>query len=181
MANSPDKSNRHDEFIELITRHHSQLYGYIFAVLRNDDEAEELHQQTILALWRKFGDFQPGTDFSRWAIRVTRFELLRFMRLKSRNPSPIDGILLSEITATDSFREDHWRTESRRLALSHCMERLSDSDRRLLEDCYQQNSSIRQVAKAIGRPAQSVYNSLSRIRTSLFFCITRTLRLEEEA
>ena len=64
---------RTEEFVELSSSHQRQLLGYIFTLVGNMDDAEDLLQQTNLILWRKFDDYQPGTDFIRWACYVAAF------------------------------------------------------------------------------------------------------------
>ena len=51
--------DRHNLFAELITTHQSQLYGYIFALVRNRDDAADLFQSVCVVLWKKFDSFKP--------------------------------------------------------------------------------------------------------------------------
>ena len=57
---SMTEQDRHNSFVELLTRHQSQLYGYIFALVRNREDAADLFQSVGLILWRKFDSFRPG-------------------------------------------------------------------------------------------------------------------------
>jgi DNA-directed RNA polymerase specialized sigma24 family protein len=54
--------NRHNLFSELIARYQSELYGYIFAVVRNWEDADDLFQSICVVLWRKFESFRPGSE-----------------------------------------------------------------------------------------------------------------------
>ena len=67
-----NEQQRHDLFSELIARHQSELYAYIFAIVRNWDDADDLYQSTCLVLWRKFESFRPGTSFFSWARQMRR-------------------------------------------------------------------------------------------------------------
>lgn len=44
------EQDRHNLFVELITRHQSELYGYIFAVVRNREDADDLYQSVGMTL-----------------------------------------------------------------------------------------------------------------------------------
>ena len=57
--------------------------------------------------------------------------------------------------------------------LVECMDKLSEADRHLIHLCYAEEQAITQIAEELGRPVQSVYNSLFRIRRTLFDCIQR--------
>ena len=57
-------------FTDLLHESRSRLYGYIYALVQNQADAEDLFQETTLCLWQKFEEFEQGTDFGRWATRV---------------------------------------------------------------------------------------------------------------
>ena len=44
------------EFARLLREAHRELFGFIFAMLQNRADAEDVYQQTALVLWRKFAD-----------------------------------------------------------------------------------------------------------------------------
>ncbi|MHC4875766.1 MAG: sigma factor-like helix-turn-helix DNA-binding protein, partial [Planctomycetota bacterium] len=66
----------------------------------------------------------------------------------------------------------------RRSALSECLKKLRPGDRELIQQRYAPGSSGRDVAESLGRPMNSVYQSIGRIRKSLFECINRRLSTE---
>jgi RNA polymerase sigma-70 factor, ECF subfamily len=168
---------RTEEFVELLSSHQRQLLGYIFTLVRNMDDAEDLLQQTNLVLWRKFDEYRSGTDFIRWACCVAHLEVLSFLRRKRRDPLRLDERLLLHLAdrRLDRARlHDHYRD-----ALQRCMERLSAADRQLLGVCYGGTSSIKEIAAKLNRSADSVYHSLQRIRRVLFDCITCAVAQED--
>ena len=61
------------------------------------------------------------------------------------------------------------------MALAGCMKKLRERDKDLLEACYGRSAGVREVARARGRSAQSIHNSLRRIRRALFECVRRSL------
>jgi RNA polymerase sigma-70 factor (ECF subfamily) len=58
-----NEQKRHDLFTQLITHHQSDLYAYIFAIVRDWEDASDLFQSVCLVLWRKFELFQPNSSF----------------------------------------------------------------------------------------------------------------------
>ena len=63
MVSPMNEQDRHNLFSELITRHQSQLYAYIFAIVRNQQDADDLYQSVCLILWRKFDIISAGQQF----------------------------------------------------------------------------------------------------------------------
>lgn len=171
--------NHHQEFVELLARHRTQLFGYLYALVRNLDDAEDLYQQTSLVLWRKFDQFQPDTSFVHWACATARLEFRNFLRKQRPGRLYFSDDLQSEL-ATIEAEIGLTEIDSRREALATCLDKLSSSDRTLIEQCYgdSDRNNIKQVAESLGRSAQSVYDALSRIRNALFRCVERTLSRE---
>src|SRR5689334_25139454 len=72
-------------FSELVSAHRSRVFGYIYAMLHNMSDAEDIYQQTTLLMWQKFADFQPGTDFGSWALRIAYYNIKNFQRSTRRH------------------------------------------------------------------------------------------------
>jgi RNA polymerase sigma-70 factor (ECF subfamily) len=162
------------EFAARLASHQSQLFGYIYSLVRNLDDADDLFQQTSLVLWDKFDQFDPSRSFVGWACGVARYEVLNFLRSRSRHRLYFsDELNLALIEAQESLEQE--QIEERRDALAGCMKKLRTRDQDLLEACYGRSVGIRDVALARGRSAQSVHNSLRRIRRALFECVRRSL------
>ncbi len=75
---APGSSARKAEFAEQLARHHGQLLGYIYSLVRDLDDAEDLFQQTSLVLWDKFDQFDRSRSFVAWACGVARYEVTEF-------------------------------------------------------------------------------------------------------
>jgi RNA polymerase sigma-70 factor (ECF subfamily) len=162
------------EFAELLARHQGQLLSYIYSLVRNLDDADDLFQQTSLVLWDKFDQFDRERAFVGWACGVARYEVLNFVRARSRDRVRFsDELSLALIEAQEELEQEG--LEERRTLLAGCMKKLRDRDKDLLETCYGRSTGVKDVARARGRSPQSVHNSLRRIRRSLFECVRRSL------
>lgn len=169
-----------DQFVDLVTPCQSQLLGYLYAILRNRQDAEDVLQQTYLELWRKFDQYDPGQSFFGWARQFARIQAIQFLR-KSRRHRLQFSTALIDILADEILAEpQQYQQESARLrSLRTCMGRLKQSDQQLVRQCYRDRHTFRQVAEMLGRSPQSLGNSLRRIRTTLLQCIQRTLAAED--
>ena len=170
-----------NEFLRLVTLYQSQLYGYLHAMLHNMADTEDVMQNTVVVLWKKFDQFEPGSNFLHWSMRTARFEALKFQRAWRRDKRFFSEELVSELSEGPFGSAGEELVESRRTALVGCMQKLDDRDRRLLDICYKSGSTISAAAAQYGRSAQSICNSLRRIRQILFACIERTLARGDEA
>jgi RNA polymerase sigma-70 factor, ECF subfamily len=167
-------ADRRSEFAESLRDNQSRLYGYIHALVRDLDDADDLFQQTTIILWNKFGEYDRSRSFLSWACGVARFEVSNFLRTRGRQKLYFtDDLNLLLIEAYDRVPKDEM--DERREALGQCVNKLRDRDRELLRECYGDRAGIGTAAGKRGRSSQSVYNSLRRIRRALYECIERTL------
>jgi RNA polymerase sigma-70 factor (ECF subfamily) len=175
-----DRATDQDEFLRFVTRYQGQLYAYLYALLHNMPDSEDVLQNTIVVLWKKFDQFEPDSNFLHWAMRTAHYEALRFQRTMRRDRRFFSEALVTRLTEGPfgEVRED--LSLCRTQALSGCMQKLTDRDRSLLQVCYHTGATISAIALERGRSVQSVCNSLRRIRQSLFECIERTLAKGEE-
>ena len=169
-------SDQKAEFAALLARHQSQLFGYIYSLVRDLDDADDLFQQTSLVLWDKFDLFDPSRSFVGWACGVARYEVLNFLRSRSRNRLYFsDELNLALIEAQENLDEERLEERLATLRLAGCMNKLRERDKDLLEACYSRSAGVRDVALTRGRSAQSIHNSLRRIRRALFDCVRRSM------
>jgi RNA polymerase sigma-70 factor, ECF subfamily len=167
---------REEEFIRLLGQHRSQLLGYLFCMLRNFPDAEDVFQQMSLTLWGKFDEFAPGTNFASWATTVARNKALTHLRSRRRESARFSDQVLDELADMDVWSAP--RHEQQLAALSECQDKLSEVDRSLLRQCYGESAKICEVAGHVGRPVASVYSRLAKIRRVLYQCIQRSVSRE---
>ena len=165
-----------DEFVQLFTKSQRTLYLHILSMIPNPIDAEEILQETNMVIWNKFHAFQMGTNFLAWARRIATFEVLRFRERKARDKHRFSDefveLIAQEIETDDAFREE------RRTALMKCLDKLRPKDRELIGQRYSPGQSGRGLAESLGRPANSVYQSLGRIRRALLECVQRQVSAE---
>jgi RNA polymerase sigma-70 factor (ECF subfamily) len=166
--------NRRERFAEHLHQNRARLFGYIHTIVRNLADADDVFQQTALALWRRFDAYDPDRSFLHWALGVARLEAVDWLRKRARDrlrfSDDLTEILLEAFAALPESE-----VSDRQAALPGCVDKLPEADRGLLIECYQRDSDVASVAARLGRSAPSVHNSLRRIRGLLLDCIERTL------
>jgi RNA polymerase sigma-70 factor, ECF subfamily len=172
------------DFLPLLLACQPKLRSFIFALVPHWHDADEIYQETSLVLWEKFGQYQAGTNFSAWACKIAHNKVVNYRSrraVKSRlfSDAFVDAVADERIGRTDCLgnRRDDW--DDRRQALAGCCEKLRPTDRELLDRCYQSATTVKEVAEELGRPADTIYKSLKRIREVLYRCVRRTLAQED--
>ena len=166
-----------DEFLALYKNCEHRLFGYLMAMLGNPDDAEDVSQETLLALWQSFGDFQPGTSFYAWARKVAYHRVLIYRRHRQRQGVPWNESFFAAVEEICSRQDD--RLTQYLQFLDQCIAKLSESDREILQLRFQPQRTIKSVAEHLRRPADTVYKALVRIYHWLAQCVERAAAIEE--
>lgn len=164
------------EFVQLFTRHQRRLFLHILAQVSHPVDAEEILQETNVIAWSKFHQFQLGTNFLAWVAQIATFEIMKYRSRRRRERLQFSEEFLDAIAEESIARADE--LEARRAALVHCIQKLRDKDRELIQQRYAPGESGKGLAETLGRPANSVYQSLGRIRRTLLECVERKLAAE---
>ena len=160
-------------FIREFTAHQRRLYLLILAQLPRPAEAEEVLQNANVVLWSKREQFEEGTNFFAWAAQVCRFEILKARRRHARSKLRFSDEFLDAVA--DEVERRGEELEERRHALAACLQKLRRKDRELIQARYEPGVSGDELAERLGRPANSVYQSVGRIRRVLGECIEREM------
>lgn len=170
-AEAPDA-----EFIQLFTRAQRRLYLFILSQVADPVDAEEILQEANLVIWRKCQEFELGTNFQAWVNRIARLEILKYRERLHRSRLTFSDEFVRRVA--EEAPTELEQLQERRRALSHCLNKLREKDRELIQRRYAPGENGKSVAQALGRPVNSVYQSLGRIRRTLLECMRRYLTAE---
>jgi len=166
-----------DAFARLFAKHDRWLFSYLVTLLGSPAHAEEVFQDVCVILWREHEKFELGTDFVKWVAVIAHNQVRRFRRQHKRSTYQLSDEACERVAAAAIERANLF--DDRREALRDCLGKLPAEDRRLVQLCYDESTqSIKTTANRMGRPVNTVYKALNRIRRVLHECIDRTLATE---
>jgi RNA polymerase sigma-70 factor (ECF subfamily) len=168
MKTPPKESTA--EFIQLLTTHQSRLYAYAFSLLGHREQAQEVMQETNIIMWRKADQFQLGTNFGAWMMKIAYYQVLEHRRKLNRQALfVVDEDFLSELAEEAKVSTEH--IEEQQMALHACLAKLPDRQRELIRRRYSDGASIKSVASQIGSAVSAVKQTLFRARCNLIECV----------
>jgi RNA polymerase sigma-70 factor (ECF subfamily) len=171
------QSSKVNEFMAKLAAHQRRLYQYIFALLPRHHDADDVMQNTLVVLWEKFGEFDPATSFYAWARRIAYLQAQNYRRQSTRMAAVLDETAFEQIAARIESYSDV--LQARQDAMTRCAEKLGAADRLLLNLRYRPGATVKDIARQLGRPANSVCKSLGRIRRALWDCISAEMAAGE--
>lgn len=155
--------------VTLVTGVQNRLYAYFLAVTGDPDAAGDLLQETNVVLCKKVDQFEPGTDFGAWAIRIARYEALDYRRRLGRDRHVFDDDVAHQIadTAADSSADIDDQVQ----ALQQCLPKLPDRQRQVVRRRYESGESVRSIASSLGMTENALAQLLHRARLTLAACV----------
>ena len=168
MEETPDS-----KFIAAFTEAQSSLRGYCISAVGNSEDAKDVFQKTCLVLWKKSGDWDPETPFSRWAFAVARYEVLAHVRDSARDRLIFDDDVVQAMTGTAGRIAE---SQPERLdALEECLADLNDDHRDLLKDFYVHGYTMKEICDRRDRGLSAIKVMMMRLRQKLAVCIEERL------
>lgn len=157
--------------VRLLSRHQEDLFRYIFSLLPHEEDAKDVLQETSVALYRKFADFDPQKPFLAWAYGFAHMEVLKQRERNARNARLWNEELIERLAQE---RQQHEPIlDARLLALEHCLLELPAADQALIRQRYHGGARADELIAEVGRSRRTLFRELSRIRRVLFECISR--------
>ena len=169
-SKNPDQS----EFVRYYNRHYRDLYRYAFMLVLRQSDADDVLQEASVALWKKFGKYDPKLPFFPWAKRFVYLEVLNFRKRQKATPVALSDSVIEQLGTENAAHEELLVLQSE--ALEDCVTKLSPKDREMLEARYGSETSLVDFAKSSSRSVNSIYVILNRIRKQLLQCVGRALR-----
>jgi len=164
------------EFIAQFTRSQRVLHTYILSLVWNPAEAEDVLQETNLAIWQKAGEFDPARPFLPWAMRFAQIQTMSWLKKRRRQQVVLGDRFVAMLA--DVVTVEQSALERRLAALADCMNKLGPDQRALVWKRYEPGGSVRAMAAADQIPSKLMSDRLRRIRLSLLACIERAVARE---
>jgi len=73
-------------FDELITRHRGKIYMHIGYMVRNEEDALDLTQETFIRAWNSLARFDGAASFSSWVHRIATNAAIDLCRRRQTRP-----------------------------------------------------------------------------------------------
>lgn len=176
-----------DAFEALTTRHEQRVYSLALRMLRHEQDAEDVTQQTFLSALENLSGFRGEAGFSTWLLRIATHAALKVIRKRkgldtvsldvSTQPQGEDGAIPHPEYIAD------WRESPEELAHRNEVRRLVDDALAQLDEKHRmvfllrdvEGLSIKETADALGLTEANTKVRLLRARLQLRERLTRTL------
>jgi RNA polymerase sigma-70 factor, ECF subfamily len=165
------------QFLSLFLRSEREVFRYVAALVPNLTDAEDIVQQTALALWEKFDTYDPAQPFTPWACRFALNKARQWMERRQRWQALLANGLGEELARRrEELRPD---LERRLEHLEKCLGKLPEEQRTLVHGYYYRRAGVEALAGESKRTAEATYKMLQRARLALQQCVEKSARQQE--
>ena len=169
------REGEHEAFYELIRPYQRRVYAAGFAITRNQADAEDVAQETMLKAFKRLRQFRGESRFSTWLIQIAVNEAR--MRQRRARTSMVEPIVERQDAEGNYIPRDlaDWREipsetlerKEVREKLAEALASLASIYREVFVLRDMQHLSIDETAKVLGISTASVKTRLLRARLML--------------
>jgi len=169
-----DSSAAQQRFLSLFLRSEREMFRYVAVLVPNVTDAEDIVQQTAMALWEKFDAYDPSQPFTPWACRFALNKAHQWIERRQRWQALLDHGLAEELVQRRQELQPEF--ELRLKHLERCLRKLPEEQRSLVQGYYYERVGIETLAERSSRSAAATYKMLQRIRHTLQQCVESQAR-----
>ncbi|MDO4161001.1 MAG: sigma-70 family RNA polymerase sigma factor [Prevotellaceae bacterium] len=158
-------------FDELLSRTQSKLFSYILFVVRDEDKANDMFQETFVKVITKLHQrkYVDSGKFSAWIMRIAHNVIMDWYRdQRARNVvEPTEGNDLSNLSGgnvLDTNIENRYVNDQVMTDVKKMMNLLPPTQREVVFMRFYQNLSFKEIAEMTG---VSINTSLGRMRYAI--------------
>ncbi|HEX4612049.1 MAG TPA: RNA polymerase sigma factor [Urbifossiella sp.] len=166
-------------FGTLVRRYERELFGYLRRYVGDDDLADDVFQNTFIAVFRKIGQYEPGRAARPWLYAIATNQAIDALRKRTRQgdrsadartapdeegePRPLFELVPAPGPGPGETADRAEQAELVRAAV----DRLPDLLRQVVVLAYFQGLKYKDIADALGIPVGTVKSRLHAATTKL--------------
>lgn len=163
----------------LVKHYYQRVFNVVLGIVRDQEDAKEITQQTWVKVWKKLDTFRGDAAFSTWLFRIATFTAIDFIRKKKRLA---EVEYLEEIDASDASGfvvqssknknlESELHSQELKAVFREALHTLSENHRTALTLREIEGLSYEEIAKImeckIGTVMSRIYNARKLIQKKM--------------
>jgi RNA polymerase sigma-70 factor (ECF subfamily) len=169
----------HDAFAALVSEHQGYVYNLALRVVRDENEALDLTQETFVRAWRALPNFRGQSQFRTWLYRITTNLCYNRLPDLRRSLNDLGDDVMGEIPESN-LENPAQKFETKEIK-THLHEAIDDLDahyKLLITLRYQNELSYEEIASTLNLPLGTVKTGLFRAKEKLRLALAN-YQLEE--
>lgn len=172
------------EFDNNYKRNKDGFLAYVFSLVRNITDAEDIIHEAYVKMLKKLDQYDPSRSFDGWAMGFIRLQVLKFRREKATSKiiheefsDEIISALSEEALGNEAFR---LKQEDMYSMIEQGMKKLTPFLAQLITMKYQRGMTDNDIATELGKNVGSIEMGLTRARRELKDFVSKLTSTEPE-
>jgi len=161
-----------DIYKEITRRYQGKLFAYLYRLIGDKDEAEDLLQNVFIKSYRNLESYDVNRKFSSWIYRIAHNEAVNFIKRKSlKRFISIESVTsvkdkIDSASVEDNAHESWIRKETSR-EVDDAIKKLPFKYRQVLVLRYYSDKSYEEISEILGKPVNTVGTLIKRAKDKL--------------
>ena len=173
-----------DLYAEIIERYQVKLFAYLFRLIGNREEAEDLLQNVFIKAYRNINSYDTARKFSSWIYRIAHNEAVNFIKRRYlKRFISWEDINSSrdkmEARSMDDGPDELWMKKESIEGVGEAIEKLPLKYRQVLLLRYFSDKSYEEISEILGKPLNTVGTLINRAKKRLAGEIMENKKLQK--
>ncbi|MDQ2824948.1 MAG: sigma-70 family RNA polymerase sigma factor [Verrucomicrobiota bacterium] len=166
-----------EAFDELVTRYRTRIFGMIYNMVHNEQDAWDLAQDSFVKAWKSIKRFQGKSSFYTWIYRIVMnvtIDWLRKKQIKGAGAEFDDSVQLKEIDPAsktvpkaDALPYEHMQRTEIRAQIDNAIAQLSPEHRAVILMKETEGMQYHEISETLGCSIGTVMSRLFYARKKL--------------
>ena len=159
-----------------------KVLNFVYRMVHSLEEAEDLTQETFVAVYQKLGTLQDSDKFEAWLFRIARNFI--YQRYRKRAPAAVsidapseDGRLMTELVDGRKNPDEEYQTQELEGVITDVIADLPEKYREVFVLSALQHLSYQEIADIVGRSIPSVKTDIHRARLEVRDSVKKYLKV----
>ncbi len=149
-----------EDFKKILNETGKKIFNYLFKILRNREDAEDIYQEVYFSFYKKFNKINPDY-YETYLYKTAYHKALNFIKKQKRKQT------LELYKPENLIYEDKNQEEQKSGMVKEAMQKLKPKEALLIELQYFQKKSYKEIAKILSISQSAVDSRLVRAKKKL--------------
>ena len=169
------KSNkRKKHFEEQISKIYKELYKFIYSIIKNQNLAEDILQQTLMKAYEKFDKIQDIKKFKPWIFTIAKNESISWIRKYNREIPSEDNYLELLVGSSEDIPEELLIKRETKEQIMESIKMLNPVDQDIIYLRYYHDLSLNEIALILNLNENTVKTKHKRAKEKIYTNLINT-------
>lgn len=167
-------SDDQQAYTEIVNRYRKQIYHFIYRMVKDDAQAEDLTQETFIKAFRALASFNSNYAFTTWLYKIASNNCIDHFRKKRLSTYSLDtpmkskdGELKRDFADSDQGPESEMISKEKKTQIETAIESLPEKYRKAILLRHTKDKSYEEIAEILNVPLGTVKVRIFRAREML--------------